>query len=248
MRVKKIQIEDDVMKVLQLGTIDGNTFKLPPGQLERDLYTRVDKVLRAAGGKWNRRIGAHEFPSSPAEALTLDQGEVLDIKQTYQIFETHPNIAAFLVGHLHLPPNSLVLEPSAGSGQLVRALVGEGHRVLAVEIRPECAEGVMLAGAQSCVTADFLSVAPVEKVDAVLMNPPFTGGQDVAHVEHALKFLRPGGILISIMSAGVMINKQHAAFRERIQQMRGEFTEFAANSFQHAGTSVNTVWLRVKQD
>lgn len=246
-KIKTIKIEDDVMSVLKLSTIEGNTLKLPPQQLHRDTYTRVDKVLRAAGGKWNRRLGAHEFPSSPAELLSLDQGVVVDVKQTYQIFETHPSVAAQLVADLGVPHGASVLEPSAGSGAMVRALTTAGYRVTAIEIRPGCASDIMRAGAVKCTTADFLTVDPtgIELFDAVLMNPPFSGGQDVMHVEHAMRFLRPGGTLISIMSAGVLHNKQYADFRDRFRWMGGVFIEFPPKSFQHAGTGVDTIWLRV---
>src|SRR3546814_19124442 len=37
--------------------------------------------------------------------------------------------------------------------------------------------------------------------DAVIMNPPFDRGRDCDHVRHALAFLKPGGVLVAIMSA-----------------------------------------------
>src|SRR3546814_1986146 len=33
------------------------------------------------------------------------------------------------------------------------------------------------------------------------MNPPFDRGRDCDHVRHALAFLKPGGVLVAIMSA-----------------------------------------------
>jgi 16S rRNA G1207 methylase RsmC len=38
--------------------------------------------------------------------------------------------------------------------------------------------------------------------DCVLMNPPFSKGQDVAHILHALKFLKPGGRLVALCANG----------------------------------------------
>jgi 16S rRNA G1207 methylase RsmC len=42
------------------------------------------------------------------------------------------------------------------------------------------------------------------------MNPPFARQADIHHVNHALKFLKPDGLLVSVMSAGVTLPRQQA--------------------------------------
>src|SRR3546814_3629081 len=58
--------------------------------------------------------------------------------------------------------------------------------------------------------------SPVFSVDAVVMNPPFEKGQDVAHVLHAWRSLKTGGTLVAIMGAGVTFRqgKPYAPFRD----------------------------------
>lgn len=48
-----MKITEDVLQVLSNAVVIGNTLKLV-GQLDRTLYTRTDKVLKAAGGVWKR--------------------------------------------------------------------------------------------------------------------------------------------------------------------------------------------------
>jgi hypothetical protein len=40
------------------------------------------------------------------------------------------------------------------------------------------------------------------KFDRVVMNPPFDHGADIKHVEHARKFLKPGGRLVAVVANG----------------------------------------------
>jgi len=91
-----------------------------------------------------------------------------------------------------------VLEPSAGTGNLLRAIVDAepAARIHAVEInRALCGaipSGFLQGGETLC--QDFLTctVEQLGRFDKILMNPPFHNGADVAHVKHALRFLEKG--------------------------------------------------------
>jgi len=64
---------------------------------------------------------------------------------------------------------------------------------------------------------------------------------DIDHVQHAFKFLKPGGHLVSVMSAGVMFreNKKTVDFRNLIESC-GHIERLPENSFRDSGTGVNT--------
>jgi len=89
----------------------------------------------------------------------------------------------------------------------------------------------------------------MEPFDVVLMNPPFAHEQDIAHVTHAIKFLRPGGRLVAICSSGVTFHGSKAglAFRELVRLHSGHIEALPADTFKASGTCVNTVllWLTV---
>jgi hypothetical protein len=74
------------------------------------------------------------------------------------------------------------------------------------------------------------------------VNPPFERQQDIDHVLHAFKFLKPSGRLVAIMSASVTFreNKKTLEFREFIRQ-HGHLEHNPEGSFKESGTMVNTV-------
>jgi predicted RNA methylase len=168
-----------------------------------------------------------------------------------------------------------ILEPSAGTGNLARACAlaashgswewdsarrervespgaPHGHKVDCVEMQPELAAKLTDEGIyRRVVCADFLRLRPEPRYDRVVMNPPFDLQRDIDHVTHALKFLKPDGELVAIMSAGTEFREtaKAKAFRKLvIDQMRGRFTDLPAGSFAEVGTNVNTLILHVRKD
>ena len=110
----------------------------------------------------------------------------------------------------------------------------------------------MLAGfAVQC--ADFLELSPDDlgTFDRVVMNPPFEKAQDVAHVRHAFQFLKPGGVLAAIVSAGVTFRTDavYSDFREWFEELGGILHELPAGSFTGADafrqTGVNAYRLTI---
>lgn len=90
---------------------------------------------------------------------------------------------------------------------------------------------------------DFLMVEPEPIYDRVVMNPPFGRQADIKHVNHALKFLKSGGMLVSVMSSSVTFrsNKLTADFRQMVEDRGGHIEELPESSFKSSGTMVNTV-------
>lgn len=78
-----------------------------------------------------------------------------------------------------------ILEPSAGAGGLIVAakMVQPSLHIDALDIKyPKTFPGLL---ARRQYFGDFLHFLPEETYDMALMNPPFSGGQDLDHVEHA---------------------------------------------------------------
>ncbi|WMA00162.1 hypothetical protein [Enterobacter hormaechei] len=55
-----MQISTEVLNVLSRCRAEGN-FLFLADQLDRSIYVKTNKVLEAAGGKWNRKEQAHIF-------------------------------------------------------------------------------------------------------------------------------------------------------------------------------------------
>ena len=145
-----------------------------------------------------------------------------------------------------------ILEPSAGTGNLAfratKAVKIHGEtstrRVDAIEMQPNLAGVLRSSGKLSHVTTgDFLRMPPTSIYDGVIMNPPFDRERDIDHVTHALKFLKPDGWLMSIMSAGIEYRetRKSAAFRKLVADRKGWIIELPSGSFAEVGTNVNTV-------
>lgn len=164
-----------------------------------------------------------------------------------QLFPTPAALAARVVEAADIRPGDSVLEPSAGTGALLEALP-EGVKVQAVEISHALTR--QLAQRFSGISlecSDFMQWEGAGKFDRIIMNPPFSNQQDIDHVTHALKFLKEGGKLVAIMSAGVEFrqDKKAAGFRELVERMGGTIERLPDDSFKESGTSVNTVLVTI---
>lgn len=80
------------------------------------------------------------------------------------------------------------------------------------------------------------------KVDHIVMNPPFTKAQDIAHVTAAFDALAPGGRVCSIMSRGWQhkTDRKSQEFRELVEAHGKVAIEYEAGQFYERGTMVPT--------
>lgn len=163
----------------------------------------------------------------------------------HQLFQTPESIAELLVSMIPDSAGS-ILEPSAGLGRIYRAIRKrfDCMPVSLVEIAPQCAEQLYREterdGNARLFQGDFLSMSTdrLGTFDAIVMNPPFTMRSDVRHIEHARKFLNPGGILVSVCMAGE-IRRKHF---ERI----GQYELLPPDSFSKEGTRVETAIVTIR--
>lgn len=93
--------------------------------------------------------------------------------------------------------DKLVLEPSAGSGNIVDALNAQGAReVFACEMNDRLRK--TLSGKCTIIGNDFLAVTPdqVSHIDVIVMNPPFSDAE--RHILHAYDIAPEGCEIISL--------------------------------------------------
>lgn len=160
-------------------------------------------------------------------------------------FPTPAAVVAQMIAAANLQPGQRVLEPSAGSGAIADAVKAMGCEVDCIEHHLTLA-GILRDKGHSVGAVDFIeSGAPAGPYDAVLMNPPFEKGQDIEHVRAAFACVKPGGVLVAIMSAAVEFrsDKRTAAFREFVDLHGGELIRLPDGAFKESGTGVATVML-----
>lgn len=241
----------DVLGVLAAATTEGKKVRLNSGKLARDLYIGVDKILKAMGSHWNRKLQAHVFEADPAPLLEhlLETGLIIrpEKPDNFGAFFTPEKLALSTVQLAQLEPGMRLLEPNAGDGALLvpAAEVVGIEQCVAVEIQPHLADALRARGFK-VYQADFMSQrhwGPNMLFDRVVCNPPFAGQADIDHVLHAWSMLARRGRLVAIMSAGVLYrqNKKTLQFRELITSVGGTITANPAGSFKESGTNVHTV-------
>jgi phospholipid N-methyltransferase len=151
---------------------------------------------------------------------------------SFNLFPTPSHIAAQVCLLAEIGPAHLVLEPSAGTGQLLRA-VETCARLTAVEIDAAlCGHLRSSFPSVAIFCADFLEWDG-GRFDRVVMNPPFKMGRDVKHITRAASMLAPGGRLVSICANGP---RQRAA----LQPIATAWHPLPADSFKCEGTRVET--------
>lgn len=209
----------------------------------KDLVEKVNKLLGEYYGSPLCYDDSEEDHSDP-----LSQPKTA-IAKNFAFFPTPDKVVERVIGEVsYRMEGKRVLEPSAGSGQLSKACVANGGIVDCIEIQPGMANDLRNSGLYNkVICSDFLMVSPVEEYELVVMNPPFDRERDIDHVCHALKFLKKGGTLVSIMSASTEFRetKKAEAFRKMVDKEGGRFYDLPARSFSECGTNVNTIILTI---
>ncbi len=159
-----------------------------------------------------------------------------------QLFPTPVALAERMVELADLKPTDRVLEPSAGTGVILKA-IGPGPDKVAVEINHNLVNELTrlnISGTR-IHQADFLQCnGDLGKFDAVIMNPPFENAVDIKHITHALTMLKPGGRLVAICANGP---RQNAQLWPLVESMGGTWEVLPTGTFTASGTGVNTVLM-----
>ena len=131
--------------------------------------------------------------------------EVRQIKQKaiaqgiWDFYPTPDAVIEKMIAIAKFQPHHRVLEPSAGSGDLVKAIslkVGV-RNIDCFEIHPLLRQAIELQQFD-LIGMDFLISSPNPIYDRVLVNPPFGNNGVANHTIHAYNFLKPGGRLITL--------------------------------------------------
>jgi predicted RNA methylase len=236
-----------VRGILSRASTVGNQLYLPD-HLPPGLYAQVDRVLRAAGGQWKGGlVGAHVFPGDATAALAgiLAATRVTSARQRDQWYPTPAAVVDELLAAAGLCPGLEVLEPSAGEGAIAVAAAQAGCAVDCVELDGGRAQAIERAGvAREVRCRDFLAMPPRAVYHAVVMNPPFARNADTRHIQHALRFLRPGGVLAAVMGGGLESRTDRAA--RKIRSLADGIWPLPEGSFHESGPDIDTVLVVIR--
>lgn len=242
-----MRIDDDVLAVLSRAQTNGAALVLT-GQLPRPMYARANKVLKAAGGAWNRKAEAHIFAGDAADIIEqiLLTGAI-DLPQDFGVFFSPAPVADRVITLARLRPGLECLEPNAGKGALASRALLAGCSVDCIELLERHVNILCSTPYREVVHADFLTVEPTRRYDRVIMNPPFGKQADITHARHALRFLKPDGLLVAVMAASLAFrdNALTQGFRDLIRLRGGDIEALPEGAFKTSGTMVRAVIVTI---
>ncbi len=181
---------------------------------------------------------SEEKPSQPRAGTA--------VSKDLQYYPTPAKVVDDVVSNMYQVAGKNVLEPSCGCGRFLDALRKAGANVYGIEVDFARAAQARAKG-HSVLHANFLETVPTADFDFVVMNPPFYGKHYAKHVEHALKFLKPGGTLYAILPATARYD--HGALDHVIPKDRysSPWRDLPVGSFSESGTNINTTVLTIRK-
>jgi hypothetical protein len=180
------------------------------------------------------------LPDCPEEAQ--QRAKSTAVAKDLQFYRTPAAVADDLVQRAYPRDGARILEPSCGDGAILDAIRRYASdkrysiRVTGVEVDPGRAAEARAKG-YAVHTANFLQVEPSPDFDHVLMNPPFYGKHYQKHVEHAQRFLKPGGTLLAILPITAVTDHGYVDTGPRGYD---NWRDLPVGSFSESGTNINT--------
>lgn len=194
--------------------------------MRQSIYTRPDKPFSA--NPHSRPLAARTEALAAPAPIVVHAGT--------DCFVTPATPAALMVECANIEDHHVILEPSAGTGNIVQAII-EQHptaQISANELNHTLYEHLSQRFAThdnvATLQGDFMRYN-VARFDRILMNPPYSKRQAKKHVEHALTLLNPGGVIIALVPCNLEIHGMY------------ELEQLDENTF--SGTKVRTKIIEV---
>jgi strawberry notch-like protein/NTP hydrolase family protein len=261
---------ENVMRVASLPTDPREVRTLAKEAVGGDPATYVDDIydaLEAASNRvmreqpireqtlWHRLREAQQF-----EEKLGKRTRTLEITQLQQFSTPHP-IAEAVAYAADVRPTDIVLEPTAGTGNLVEPLFNQqpGPKINLNEIDPRRAAILKINGYDTVTIGDYLQIDASATV--ILTNPPWGKASrnraldvpapwgrfsDISErfIYKNLKDLRDGGRLVAVMPTTIL-QPSSTGFRNWIEQTHTlrALIQSPPNSYIHRGTTVDSILL-----
>lgn len=229
-------------------------------QLPAATYRDVRRVLDDFGFAWSRSHQAHIGVEEDLPALiqALDAREYQTIQKSHEFFPTSADLASALAKLLAndiMVERPVILEPSAGNGALVAAILEHIPTALVIALEPV----PKLASALRTRFADDARVdvrattfetfieeragAPMPCIfDGILMNPPFRKAQE--HIALARSTLRRGDTLISVAPPSAL--RADTDLGRFLAEHDAYVESLGPSAFKEAGTNIETALVQMR--
>lgn len=160
------------------------------------------------------KASAYQNPAGPRTLTVTKRGRreapeqelpaVVAVSSRTECHVTPSKVADYMADCLEICASDSILEPHAGTGNLLQAVFDAGaiiEQVLAVEINSQLLEATRQRFPELVsYQTDFLEWAKTaRKFNKIIMNPPFSNYKQ--HIKAAVGLLEVGGVLVALVPA-----------------------------------------------
>lgn len=240
-----MKIDNDVIDVLKTSRAEKNMLFID-AKLERDLYLKVNKVLKLMQGKWSSAKHATLFPKDVEDILQeiIITGEYVSEKKEFQFYETPTELAKRMVEMANiLPWGENCLEPSAGKGNIAQFMPEPD----CIELNPDNRKALQNKGF-NLIWDDFLTFEPKKKYHIIIMNPPFWQQMDIRHITKAIEIAEDMVIAICSPAFQYRTDKRSVNFRDLLRRYNTKIEDLDPGTFKSSGTMISTCLLSVRKN
>lgn len=215
-------------------------------------YDKLKPVIESMGGHWRERVKGFIFSKE-----SMKRSNYSEWQESIQFFPTPIEVAkrmAEATGVLEYSGTVRLLEPSAGQGGLLKCLP---KNILdnadTIEPSKENAEVLRTMGLNPFeITFEEYYDTKKDKTREfthILMNPPFSLGRDVSHVQMAYDLLMEGGVMAAVISENTLYYERQSNkdFVKWLEEKKAVIEPIPYGSFIDSGTSIDTVFILIKK-
>lgn len=245
---KRIQLGMPFVEDLaKLGKRKGSKALALPWQLESTLEKRQRLQRMGIQTPAEFRSALRELQNlrqeraEPDRIKQLERSMVGRANDGLDFFPTGAAATAAAIDAAEIQPGMEVLEPHAGMAHIADAIREQTGVEPDVGELSNARRELLEAKGYNLVSSDFLELQG-KQYDRIVMNPPFSDGRDIQHVQHAYGLLKPGGRLVAIVGEGAFFqsNKRAEGFREWLDERGATNEKLPDGSFMDPSLPVNT--------
>lgn len=170
---------------------------------DKTVRAESERVLASIGGvKFSDKATWWEFDYNPSKVLaTIIASGCIPDDKSHQFYPTPPELAEYCVQLAGIESGHTCLEPSAGHGGIAQFMPAD--QTICVEISPLKCQVLDSRGLR-VYEADFLKWALNGGCfDRIVMNPPFSEGRALAHLQAAASLTKTGSRIVAILPLGM---------------------------------------------
>jgi predicted RNA methylase len=199
-------------------------------RLSGAIKNMIDEALAQVGAVREGNIHLFDYPPIEVISEIIRTGEVPE-KVSHQYYSTPTELAQEFIKWVDVEDSDICYETSAGTGGIAKHMPLQTYCVEVDRLRAIALDRMGFEVKNS----DFLSLVPSDlygEADVVLMNPPFAGRAWQDHFEHAVQFVKAGGLIGAILPEGAPLKMP------AIQGLEVVYSEPMRNRFPDASISV----------